>query len=143
MDGFEQELMALADGEILNQAMVRLLPESTPVEKGVDLYGLLAFSDKKIVFKHFANHNWLSTLMAGSSDTMRDDKEITLVIDRGNVQELTRSAPEGFWQRLFGGNEPTYTLLYRDETSRDTATLLLTVVHAQSGEKRFFEELSS
>lgn len=142
MEGFKQELARLAEGEIINQAMVRLLPESTPVEQRGDLYGLLAYSDQKIVFKHFVNHNWLSTLMTSSSGSMGNDKEITLVIERTGVIELSRSASEGFWQKLFAGVEPSYTLRYRDDDTGQTETLLLTIVHAEGGEKEFFQKLT-
>lgn len=142
MDQVEREISRLAEGDILNRAMIRVLPESSLAEKNSDIYGLLALSKDKIVFKHFANHNWLSSLMSNSTGAVGNDKEITLVIDRRGIIELTRSLQEGFWRRLLGGVEPVYSLTYRDDLTREKETLVFAVVHAESGEKRFFRDLT-
>jgi hypothetical protein len=140
---FFREIEAEAGGEVINIAMVRLLPDTTAIELKRECYGLFAVTAGYFLFRHFASRNWLSTMTAASSaGGGRGEKEITLLIPPETIEKCTLSGEPGFWQRLLHPTEPFFRIQYTDAV-KGSVVLTASVIHSEGGISRFLNDLTA
>ena len=142
-EDFFKEMEAEAGGEIINTAMVRLLPDSTAIEFKRECYGLFALTAGNFLFRHFISRNWLSTLTSASSSSgSRGEREITLLIAPDAIDELTLSDEPGFWKRLLHPGEPFFRIRYTDAVT-GIQVLTASIIHSEGGISRFLNDLKA
>lgn len=131
-------LEAEAGGPILNHAMVRIQRGTTAPDVTPDLFGLLAVTPTRLLFKHYAQDNWFSGMFSAKN---RKSREVSLLVDFSDIVSLERFAETSFFKRLFFTPEPFYSIQYRD-TNRIQRKIQLSVSFCKTGEASFFRQLS-
>ncbi len=136
----QQELEAEAGGKIINQAVVSIRTGTTVNELQDGLFGLLAFTDSVLVFKHYPQNSWISMLTRGNSRKL-ETKEVTLIIPMESIEELDRFAETTFLRKLFLNPDPVYTISFRDNHNL-RQTLIINLGFCKSGEKTYYKMLT-
>ncbi len=135
-----QELESEAEGPIVNQAVVSTRKGTTVSDVPDGLFGLMAFSDSVLIYKHYPQNSWISMLTRGNSRNL-ESKPITLIIPIRNIESLDRFAETSFLRKLFINPDPVYSITFTDNRNLKQ-TLVLNIGYSAGGEKELYRMLS-
>lgn len=98
--------------EVIIYTMGRCISGCVPKrDSKAQMWGLFFLTERALYFRHFPQQNWLSSFMSSGAGISAGE-EIYFSVPMERMQSVSVDQYRTFWQRLFSGEPPTFSIDY-------------------------------